>query len=131
MDPEEVIAGVVHHHGVAGRDPSTADLNRHAIEVKKYARIGYHYVILELWAPIAGVNNDYTVGICINGNLEEEDITEGQYEALVLLCLWLQEEFQGMGVWYPHCELEAALCPGANFPWERFIRDLGRCPPIC
>ena len=134
---QDVTAGVIHHNGKTGRDPSAADLNRHAIEVKKYAGIGYHFVIrrdgsieegrpLDAWGAHCRGHNDYTVGICVNENLEEEEITPGQFASLVGLARWLQEEFEGLGAWYPHCELEPTLCPGANFPWERFTRDLGR-----
>jgi len=135
--PEDVTAGVIHHNGKTGRDPSAEELNRYAIEVKEYAGIGYHFVMrrdgtieegrpLDAWGAHVQGHNDYSIGICVNGNLEEEDITKGQYEALLLLGWWLQEEFERLATWHPHCELEPTLCPGANFPWKEFDRKMRR-----
>ncbi len=51
--------------------------------------------------------------LCVNGNLEEEEITKKQFESLVRLAAWLWEEW-GVMTWLGHGELELTLCPGAQ-----------------
>ena len=67
------------------------------------------------------------IGICLIGNYQDDDLPEGQYAAAVGLVRRLAGEH---GISPRNITLhgdtpgEQTLCPGANFPKDRFFSDL-------
>ncbi|WP_252224056.1 peptidoglycan recognition family protein [Clostridium sp. ZBS2] len=95
---------------------------------KNWSGIGYHFYIRKdgtiyrgrpeesIGAHIKGQNNN-TLGICIEGNLEEEEPTEQEIEALEKLSTYLIIKYNISGV-QGHGDTYDTLCPGENFPME-------------
>ena len=73
--------------------------------------------------------NKKAIGICLVGNFDEEVVTQRQIESLV----WLVHQLQGFYhiptrniIRHGHVPGASTDCPGKRFPWEEFIRRLGK-----
>lgn len=93
--------------------------------------IGYHYYIRkdgsiwrgrpEQWVGShAGSSNDYnkhSIGICFEGNFEQEQMTDAQVQAGRELIADIEQRYtiyQILG----HKDVAKTACPGANFRWD-------------
>ncbi len=82
-----------------------------------------------LWgAHVRGAKRNVSgIGICLIGNFESGEVPEGQYRALIGLVRSLMAE---QGIRASNVSLhgktpgEQTLCPGRNFPAERFFQDI-------
>lgn len=95
---------------------------------KEWAGIGYHFYIRKdgtiyrgrpenaIGAHIKGQNKD-TLGICLEGNLEEEEPTEEEIKALEDLSTYLIVKYNINRV-QGHGDTYDTLCPGKNFAIE-------------
>lgn len=95
----------------------------------KWCGIGYHFYIRKdgtiykgrpeeaIGAHIKGQNKN-TIGICLEGNLEQENPTEEEIEALEKLSTYLIIKYNIYGV-QGHGDTYDTLCPGENFPMEK------------
>lgn len=117
---------IVYHH--------TAIKNITAEEIdqlhknKGWNGIGYHYYIRKNGTVYSGRKENYegahvkgwnkeTIGICLEGNFEEEYLSNEQAEALVKLSIYLCCKYDITDI-IPHKKLGATLCPGKNFPLD-------------
>lgn len=92
---------------------------------KDYGGIGYHFYIRKdgkiyrgrpentIGAHTIGKNRD-SLGICLEGNLEEENMTEEQVVSLENLSIYLIIKYNIEGV-YGHRDFYETACPGKNF----------------
>lgn len=130
--PEEVYMGFIHHEG-SGRDRTAAELNQIKLQ-EGLAGIGYNFVIrkdgtieegrqLDVWAAHRKGYNRQGVAICCNGNLEIEYLTIKQWHSVVHLARWLTQEYN-LEIWLRDSDVHATLCPGKNFPWKDFLREV-------
>ncbi|AOR24620.1 peptidoglycan recognition family protein [Clostridium taeniosporum] len=95
---------------------------------KKWCGIGYHFYIRKdgtiyrgrpeeaIGAHIKGQNKN-TLGICIEGNLEKDEPTEQEIDALEKLSTYLIIKYNISKV-QGHGDTYETLCPGENFPME-------------
>ncbi|SFD08926.1 peptidoglycan recognition protein family protein [Clostridium uliginosum] len=95
---------------------------------KEWAGIGYHFYIKKdgtiyrgrpedaIGAHIKGKNKD-SLGICLEGNLEEENPTEDEIKSLEKLSTYLIVKYNINKV-QGHGDTYDTLCPGKNFPME-------------
>lgn len=131
-DHEErpVTEGIVIHHTAMPMKGSTAEkIHRFHREERGWAGIGYHYFIREdgtieqgRWPSLVGAHsyhyNNYTVGICLAGNFDEEQPTKAQLASLFQLTAWLCQEYgldpMKEGRIAGHCNLNDTACPGKN-----------------
>ena len=84
----------------------------------------------ELWgAHVRGVERNVNgIGVCLIGNFEDGPVPEGQYQALLELVTSLMEEHRirpNRVSLHGQTPGEQTLCPGRNFPAERFFQDIG------
>lgn len=117
---------IIFHH--AAINSITAKEVNKLHQDKGWNGIGYHYFISKDGIIYEGRpenaegahtigKNRSSIGICVEGNLEEEEITTEQVKALedlaVYICLKYDiKEIAG------HRDFSNTLCPGKNFPLE-------------
>lgn len=119
--------GFVLHHAAA--NGSVEDV--HAWHLYNgWAGIGYHFYVRkdgtvyrgrpENWvgAHTAGYNS--MIGICAEGNFEEEQMPAAQKNAIVELLRHLQRKY-GEHKIYGHRDLDATGCPGKNYPFDEIV----------
>lgn len=86
-----------------------------------WSDVGYHYFIrknglLELGRPLErtpaaqGGHNRATIAICLHG-LDEGRFTKEQFETLRLLCMQIDEAYDGRVTFHGHNEVAAKACP--------------------
>lgn len=101
---------------------------------KGWSGIGYHYYIRKdgtiyngrpedaVGAHAIGKNKD-SIGICLEGNFEQEKLTKAQEDALVSLSIEMILKYNikdSMG----HKDVYSTLCPGKNFPMESIKKEI-------
>lgn len=111
-------------HHTAGTMSTTAIHNYHR-NVRGWAGIGYHFHILldgtiDRGRPIgiigahAGGHNSDSIGIAIQGNLMNRQMTAAQKESAENLRAYL-DRIYGTLIDQEHRQVGATLCPGTNF----------------
>ena len=117
---------IVLHHAAASTC-SVADIHRWHQE-KGWAGIGYHFFVrkdgsIYRGRPIGAVGahclgwNEVSIGICAEGNFQNEIMPDAQKFALADLVSWLKFAYQEAKV-VGHKEMMATSCPGQNYPLE-------------
>lgn len=136
LKKEDVEFIIVHHSGVA-RDQSVNNIHSYHKKVKGWGGIGYHFYIrysgeiyrgrmLSERGVHTGGNNHNSIGVCLAGNFNIEDVMnrKKQYDSLVHLLKWLLDsEFSLAKIGF-HREFTSTSCPGKNFPTQRLLEDL-------
>jgi N-acetylmuramoyl-L-alanine amidase len=137
MKPTHIII----HHSLT-RDSGTVSwgaIRKYHVETKGWNAIGYqlglemigdHYEILmgrmldEVGAHTIGMNTK-SIGICVVGNFDEDELPREALEILLELCRSLMDIFE-IPVEHVkrHSDYADKSCPGTRFPWERFIGAL-------
>lgn len=95
-------------------------------KAKGWQGIGYHYFISKDGTIYEGRpegaegahtigKNSESIGICVEGNLEEEEITLNQIVSIENLSLYLCLEYDINDI-LQHKDFANTLCPGKNFP---------------
>ena len=123
----DVTNGIVLHHAAA--EKCTAD-DIHAWHLNNgWAGIGYHFFVrkdgsIYRGRPIDTVGahtygeNSETIGICFEGNFENEEMPQKQIDAGVELVSWLLEIYPEITKITKHMDHNATACPGKNFPFD-------------
>lgn len=120
--------GIVLHH--AAIDGAVEDIHRYHRDVNGWAGIGYHFYVTkdgviwrgrpEAWlgAHTTGFND--RIGICAEGNFEEETMPAAQQRAIVQLIAYLEGKY-GKPEITRHCDHDATACPGEKYPFEDIV----------
>lgn len=118
---------IVLHHSDAG-ECSIHDIHRWHL-AKSWLGCGYNYFVRKdgliyrgrpreaAGAQCDGYNN-CSIGICAEGNFQEENMLPAQENAIIELCKELSGIYTGAQI-VGHRELNATACPGANYPLEK------------
>lgn len=121
----EPIILIYHHTAIKNISPLEIDeLHKN----KGWNGIGYHYYIRKDGSIYTGRDeesvgshtkgyNKVSIGVCLEGNFEEEYLTESQMKSLEQLSVYLCLKYDIKDI-LPHRELGKTLCPGKNFPME-------------
>lgn len=123
---------VILHHAAANHC-SIEDIHKWHLE-NGWAGCGYHYLIrkdgnIYTGRPEAAIGahcinyNDKSIGICTEGNFNNEAMEEVQYNSLVELTSMLLKKY-GIDKISGHGELNTTDCPGKDFPLERIRREI-------
>lgn len=132
---------IIIHHSLT-RDSGTVSwqaIRRYHVEILGWVAIGYQlgiekvngeYEILmgrmldEAGAHTKGMNAR-SIGICVVGNFDEDELLREALAILLELCRSLMDIF-GIPVENikRHSDYADKSCPGRKFPWERFIEAL-------
>ncbi len=127
-DPKGII---LHHAAIDGDVVSVHNFHR---DVNGWAGIGYHFYVTkdgriwigrpETWlgAHTSGFND--RIGICAEGNFEEETMPEAQQEAIVNLIAYLKNKYGELEV-TRHSDHDATACPGKYYPFEEIVAGIG------
>lgn len=130
IDNEPTIL-VYHHTAIKNISPEDIDkLHKN----KGWKGIGYHYYIRKYGTIYKGREdeaegshvkgyNKKSIGVCLEGNFEEEYLTDEQIEALKKLSIYICLKYNIKDI-LPHKELGNTLCPGKNFPLEEIKNDI-------
>lgn len=121
---------IYHHTAIKNISPLEIDeLHKN----KGWNGIGYHYYIRKDGVIYNGRDeeaegshtkgyNKVSIGVCLEGDFEEEDVTESQMKALEKLSVYLCLKYDIKNI-IPHRNLGKTLCPGKNFPMDE-IKDI-------
>lgn len=103
-----------------------------------WSGIGYHLVVrkdgtIERGRPIHTVgahvsnHNSYTVGICFEGNFQEEEMSDVQFDAGAKAIAYVMKLYKlGAKNVKGHKDFMATACPGNNFPLKDIIIEAER-----
>lgn len=123
---KEVEGILLHNSGVSVLQSIEVIHNYH--KNKGWAGIGYHYYVRKdgsiyrgrtenmAGAHCPGVNS-ISIGICAEGNFNEEIMSEVQKQAIIELVKDIKSRYNIKWI-KGHREILATSCPGANFPLE-------------
>ena len=119
--------GIVLHHAAA-ENCTAEDIHRWHL-ANGWAGIGYHFFVRKdgsvyrgrpidtVGAHTYGRNTD-CIGICFEGNFENETMPEAQKNAGIELVEWLLGLYPEITEVTKHMDHNATACPGKNFPFE-------------
>ncbi len=117
--------GIILHH--AAIDATIESIHRYHRDENGWAGIGYHFYVTKdgvvyrgrpenwLGAHTVGLNDH--LGICAEGNFEEDSMSAVQQQAIVQLIAYLEDKYGALKV-TRHRDHEATACPGKNYPFE-------------
>ncbi len=123
---KEVEGILLHNSGVSVLQSIEVIHNYH--KNKGWAGIGYHYYVRKdgsiyrgrpenmAGAHCPGVNST-SIGICAEGNFNEETMSEVQKQAIIELVKDIKSRYNIKWI-KGHREILATSCPGTNFPLE-------------
>ena len=126
MTPRKKTEAIVIHHRCGNGDV----MSIHNSHIKNgWSGIGYHFYIrkdgsiyrgrpIEAKGAHAEEHNDYTIGVCFEGNFEKEKMCSAQLDSGRKLIAHIRE---GYGKHIPikrHSDLCATACPGKKFPFD-------------
>jgi N-acetylmuramoyl-L-alanine amidase len=138
---------IVHH---SATDSGSSELFNEAHQRRGWHEVGYHFIIDNATAGKtdgqietgprwtkqsdgahckASAMNEKGIGICLVGNFSKTRPTAAQMDSLVLLVNVLRKYYnipKSRILGHGHVPGAKTECPGSNFPWNDFMRRLGR-----
>jgi len=142
MNKPEVI--IIHHS--ATKDGTTKDFNaikRYHVENLGWRDIGYNWVIERVNGVatviqgrsenISGAHtkgmNDKSIGICVVGNYDKDNVSTDMYNELVDLIADIRSRYGDLPL-KQHSDYANKTCPGLNFPFNQIVKDTNssKCP---
>lgn len=98
---------------------------------KGYAGIGYNFYVRKdgsiyegrpiNWVPAHALNfNTCSIGVCFEGDFEEEVMSEVQKQAGKELVAYLKQKYN-ISLVQRHKDVNKTSCPGSNFPFKEII----------
>lgn len=123
---------VILHHAAANHC-SIENIHQWHLE-NGWAGCGYHYLVRKDGSIYTGrpetaigahcINyNNKSIGICTEGNFNNEVMGQSQYNALVELTSTILKKY-GIDKICSHGELNLTDCPGKNFPLEKIKKEV-------
>lgn len=118
---------IILHHAAASHCSAVQVHSWH--KARGWVGIGYHFFITKdgdiyrgrpidcIGAHAGGYNLD-SIGICFEGNFENEVMQNAQEEAGRELVKYLTSYYKTIKVVQKHCDVNATACPGKNFPFD-------------
>lgn len=117
---------VVHH--TEGKSMSVEDINDMHINSNGWNGIGYHLYVrkdgkvyqgrpLDVIGAHTYGHNENSVGVCCEGNFNEESMSQTQLETLLEILCYVDKVYPRCAI-KRHKDLYNTDCPGDNFPWE-------------
>ena len=77
------------------------------------------------YVPAHATNyNTCSIGICFEGNFEEEKMGQAQIEAGIWLVAYLKSKYN-ITLVQKHKDVNATSCPGKNFPFDEIANNVG------
>ena len=125
---QKKIDSIILHHRAGNGDVESIHLQH---QRQGWWGIGYHYYIRkngEIWrgrpekwvGSHAGSSNNYnthSIGICWEGNFEQEEMTDAQVESGRWLIEDIENRYDIVEI-LGHRDIAKTACPGKNFRWD-------------
>lgn len=123
---------IIYHHSAS---ISESPENIHEYHKSKgWGGIGYHYYIMKDGTIYRGRpegaegahtkgENKTSIGICVEGNFEEEEITLEQVQSLYKVSMYITLKYDIYKI-IGHRDAGQTLCPGKNFPLESMRKSV-------
>lgn len=119
---------VLHH--AAAVQCTVEDVHRWHL-ARGWLGCGYHYFVRKdgsIWCgrPEDAIgahtesHNDHTIGICAEGDFEQEAMPQAQTQSIIDLVRWLVHVYPGADI-KRHKDLNKTLCPGKNYPFAEIV----------
>ena len=129
---------VLHHE--AAPTATVEEIHRYHITANGWSGIGYHLYVRKdgkvyKGRPINKVGghckdyNSISIGICCEGNFENEQMSGRQYAALCDAIAYVQSVYPGITI-KGHREFNATACPGKYFPLQEVKNKMERIKNI-
>ncbi len=127
---------IIIHHAALGK-VSPEEINEFH-KSKGWKGIGYNFYISKDGSIYAGRpessegahtigENSRSIGICLEGNFQKEEVTEAELNSLINLSLYISLKYDIYKI-LGHKEVYNTLCPGKKFPLEEvkkiIIKDI-------
>lgn len=121
---------ILHHSGVSVLQ-SVETIHNYHKNTRGYAGIGYHFYVRKdggiyrgrpieyVGAHAYGANSD-SIGICAEGNFDEEAMNDIQKNSIKELVASLKNEYN-ISLVQGHRDTIATSCPGANYPFDEIV----------
>lgn len=131
LTPRSVTTHLILHHAAAS---STTPDGIHAYHKSKgWAGIAYHYFVSKDGSVCRGrpenmigahtMNWNYcSIGICFEGNFENETMQAAQLQAGCALIADIKTRYPNIVVGR-HCDFGQTCCPGKNFPFSALVSN--------
>jgi len=127
----QAVQFIVVHHSASPPTWTVEDIDRIHKTEKKYAGIGYHFVVTadgvahrarpeDLQGAHCAGYNHLSLGVCLVGDFSRDVPPDKQLDTAADLCRWLLARYPNARL-APHRELSATECPGNKFPWQKFV----------
>lgn len=127
---------ILHHAAMNG---SVEDIHR-VHKNKGWAGIGYHFYVRKdgsvyrgrpEWAigAHASGSNYNSLGICAEGNFENESMSDAQKNAIIELVNYLKSKY-GILVVQRHRDVGSTACPGKNYPYYAIVNGQTSIPNV-
>ncbi|MFI3172820.1 MAG: peptidoglycan-binding domain-containing protein [Eubacteriales bacterium] len=123
--------GIYLHHAAATTCDAATIHAWH--KAKGWSGIGYHFVVRKdgtiergraidkIGAHVTGYNS-YSVGICFEGNFENEEMSAAQKAAGIELVAYVKEKYGiATSAIKRHKDVASTACPGTNFPFADIV----------
>ena len=117
---------IIYHHSAS--DSKSPESIHEYHKSKGWSGIGYHYYIRKDGTIYRGRpegaegahtkgQNKNSIGICVEGNFEEEEISDKQVKSLYKLSMYVTLKYDIYKI-IGHGDVGETLCPGEHFPLE-------------
>lgn len=123
---------ILHHSGVSVLQSIEIIHNYHK-NTNKWSGIGYHFYVRKdgsiyrgrpeemIGAHAYGANSD-SIGICAEGDFNNETMTDVQKNAIKELVAYLKAKY-GIDTVVGHRDTIATSCPGKNYPFDEIVNS--------
>lgn len=117
---------VIHHE--AGSGMTAQQIHKMHRDSNGWAGIGYHFYVrkdgkIYRGRPVEYIGthtanyNGISLGVCFEGNMENENLTQAQFDSGIELLAYIIGLYPNIE-FRKHKDLNATACPGKNFPFE-------------
>lgn len=117
---------ILHHSATSGE--TVEQIHEYHKKIKGWSGIAYHFYVrkdgtiyrgrpLDTVGAHASGNNSDSVGVCFEGNFENEQMSQVQKQSGKELVAFLKKKY-GIDLVQTHQQVRATACPGKNFPFD-------------
>ena len=128
-DRDGAPTGIVLHHAAANGSVET--IHSWHKDGNGWAGIGYHFYVTkdgsiyrgrpETWLGAHTSGHNDKLGICAEGNFQNDIMPEAQKKAIIGLVRHLLGVYGDLDI-YGHRDLDATACPGNNYPFDEIVK---------
>ena len=127
---------ILHHAAMNGSVEAVHNVHK----AKGWSGIGYHFYVRKdgkiyrgrpeyaIGAHASGSNYN-SLGICAEGNFENETMSDAQKNSIIELVNYLKSKY-GISVVQRHRDVGSTACPGKNYPYSAIVNGQTSVPNV-